>query len=132
MTVWFTTRGLSYLGKVFIEYCLIFMAFLGIIMLVKGIAKPEKIRFFESFMERNITAIVLGILALYLFFMPRIGFLLSSYIFYACFNWYLAEDRMKTKHILISILLSFLVVTGFYALFWYFLQVPLPRGSWFE
>jgi len=83
--------------------------------------------------ERNKILIGLIILFVYLFFMPKMGFLPASYIFFcACFNIYLAEDRWATKNILQSAALSAIVVTLFFLIFHYLLAVPLPTGSWFE
>lgn len=126
------TRGLSHLGGVFINYVLIAILFLAVIMIIKGFVKPEKLTFFESVVERNNILIGLFILLVYLLFMPKVGFLPASYIFYACFNIYLAEDRWATKNILQSAALSAIVVTLFFLIFHYLLAVPLPTGSWFE
>ena len=126
------TRDLSHLGGVFINYVLIDILFLAVIMIIKGFVKPEKLTFFESVIERNNILIGLFILLVYLLFMPKVGFLPASYIFYACFNIYLAEDRWATKNILQSAALSAIVVTLFFLIFHYLLAVPLPTGSWFE
>ena len=126
------TRDLSYLGGVFVNYVLIAIFFLAIIMIVKSFTKPEKLHFFDSLVERNNILIGLIILLIYLFFMPKVGFLPASYIFYACFNVYLAEDRWTTKNIIQSVAISAIVVTFFFLIFHFFLAVPLPIGSWFE
>jgi len=126
------TRHLSRLGGVFINYLLVIIVFFALIMLIKGFIRPEKLAFFESRVERNNVLIGLIILFVYLSFMPMAGFLPSSFVFYACFNLYLAEDRWSRKNILQSIGLSAVVVTIFYLMFHKVLQVPLPTGSWFE
>jgi len=126
------TRHLSRLGGVFINYLLVIIVFFALIMLIKGFIRPEKLAFFESRVERNNVLIGLIILFVYLSFMPMAGFLPSSFVFYACFNLYLAEDRWSRKNILQSIGLSAVVVTVFYLMFHKVLQVPLPTGSWFE
>jgi len=129
---WFVTRDLSHLGIVFIDYTVIALAILGAIVLIKGFVKPERLRFFEAAVERTNILTGLGMLVVYLIFLPKAGFLLSSYAMYAAFNWYLGDDRLSTKHIVISLLLSFIVVTGFYLVFRHVLEVPLPKGVWFE
>ena len=126
------TRGLSKLGGVFVDYVLVAIFFLGAVMLVKGFIKPERLAFFESAVERNNIVIGVVILFLYLILMPKVGFLPASYIFYACFNIYLAEDRWSTRNILQSMGLSAVLVSFFYAMFHYVLLVPLPAGSWFD
>ena len=129
---YFNTRHLSKLGGVFVDYVLWAMMILGGIIVIKGFIKPERIRFFESAIERNNVAIGVGILLLYLIFLPLAGFLASSYAFYFCFNLYLADERFTTKNILFSALLTAAVVTAFYFIFKEFLGVPLPVSSWFS
>jgi len=130
--VYFVTRDLSKLGVIFVNYVLTVMGCLSVIVLVKGFIRPEKLKFFESVMERNNILIGVAILLIYLIVLPLVGFLPSSYCFYFVFNLYLTEERFTLKSILTSALLTFLVVTGFYVVFHYFLEVPLPVGSWFE
>ena len=130
--VYFVTRDLSKLGVIFVNYVLTVMGCLSVIVLVKGFIRPEKLKFFESAMERNNILVGVVILLIYLIVLPLVGFLPSSYCFYFVFNLYLAEERFTLKNILTSALLTFLVVTGFYIVFHYFLEVPLPAGSWFE
>jgi hypothetical protein len=91
------TRDIGLLGKIFVDYVLIVIAFLGALIVVKGFIKPERLRFFESIVERNNILAGLLILALYLFFMPRIGFLPSSYIFFLVLSLYLTDDRLALK-----------------------------------
>ncbi|MFO8090302.1 MAG: tripartite tricarboxylate transporter TctB family protein [Desulfatiglandaceae bacterium] len=126
------TRGLSKLGGVFLDYVLVAIFFLAAAMLVKGFVRPEKLHFFESALERNNVLVGVVILMVYLFIMPFIGFLSSSFIFYAIFNSYLSEDKFSTKNILQSLALSFIVVILFYFIFHNFLGVPLPEGSLWE
>lgn len=130
--VYFVTRDLSKLGGIFINYILVIMGMLSIVVLIKGFIKPERLRFFESAMERNNILIGVGILLFYLIFLPLIGFLPSSYCFYFAFNLYLGDEHFTLKNILTSALLTFVVVTAFYFIFHYFLEVPLPTGAWFE
>lgn len=126
------TRGLSMLGGVFINYILVAIFLLGIIMIIKGMAKPEKIIFFRSSKERNNILVGLLILFVYLVFMPKIGFLWATYVFYAAFNIFLAEDRWSARNLLESSGLSVVMVTLFYVVFHYVLAVPLPTGSWWQ
>lgn len=125
------TRDLGMLGGIFVDYVVVVITLLSIVMVIKGLYKPEKIRIFESIVERNNILAGLLILVLYLFFMPRIGFLPSSYLFYAGLNLYLGDDWLRPKNIAVSVLLSGFVVTGFFLIFKNVLGVPLPQGSWF-
>jgi hypothetical protein len=130
--VFFSTRELSELGGVFVDYILVALTALAALTIIKGFIKPERIEFFESAIERNNVLVGIGILLLYLIFLPMIGFLPASYAFYFCFNMYLADERFTTKNILSSAALTIAVVTAFYFIFHNFLEVPLPEGKWFE
>ncbi|MEJ2168237.1 MAG: hypothetical protein P8X90_22185 [Desulfobacterales bacterium] len=83
--VYFVTRDLSKLGSIFVNYVLTVMGSLSLIVLFKGFIKPEKLKFFESTMERNNILIGIVILLIYLIFLPLVGFLPSSYCFYFVF-----------------------------------------------
>ena len=76
--VYFSTRELSRLGGVFVDYVVIALAVLAVLVIIKGFIKPENIKFFESVMERNNVIIGVCILLLYLIALPIIGFLPSS------------------------------------------------------
>ena len=129
--VYFSTRELSKLGGVFVDYILVALTVLALITTAKGIIKPERVRFFESIVERNNVLVGICILLLYLIFLPLAGFLPASYVFYFSFNLYLADERFTTRNILSSAALTVLVVTAFYFIFHDFLEVPLPEGRWF-
>jgi len=130
--VYFSTRDLSRLGRVFVDYVLVAMAAFAGIVLIKAFIKPEKIQFFTSSMERNNVLTGILFLAAYLIIMPFVGFLPSSYLFYFAFNLYLGDDRLSAVNIIQSALLTAMVVTAFYFIFHHFLEVPLPQGSWFD
>ena len=127
------TRDVSRLGIIFVNYVLVIMGVLSAVILVKGFIKPERLKFFESAVERNNVAAGVAILLVYLIFLPLVGFLPASYVFYFAFNTYLTdEDRFVTRNLIQSAVISFLVVTAFYFIFHNFLEVPLPTGRWFD
>ena len=130
--VFAATRDLSRLGGLFVNYTLLAIVILSALMLIKGFVRPQRLAFFESNVERNNVAIGIVILALYLILMPLLGFLPASYLFYACFNLCLAQEKWNWKNIMRSVAISAAVVTVFYAVFRYLLGVPLPHGAWFE
>jgi hypothetical protein len=101
-------------------------------MLIKGFVKPQRLSFFDSSEERNNVIVGVVILVVYLILMPLVGFLPASYLFYATFNLYLAQDSWSWKNILRSLVISAVVVTVFYMVFRFLLAVPLPEGKWFE
>jgi hypothetical protein len=127
------TRDVSRLGIIFVDYVLVIMGVLSAVILVKGFIKPERLKFFESTVERNNVITGVAILLVYLIFLPLVGFLPASYVFYFAFNTYLTdEDRFSTRNLIQSAVISFLVVTAFYFIFHNFLEVPLPTGRWFD
>lgn len=128
--VFFSTRELSRLGGVFVNYVLIALTALAVLVIGKGFLKPDHIRFFETTMERNNVLVGIVILLLYLVFLPIVGFLPASFVFYFCFNLYLADERFSTRNIVASALLTAVVVTAFYIVFHNFLEVPLPESIW--
>ncbi|MCG8639517.1 MAG: tripartite tricarboxylate transporter TctB family protein [Desulfobacterales bacterium] len=130
--VFFSTRGLSRLGSVFVDYVVGALVVLAALVIIKGFVKPSYIRFFDSTAERNNVVAGVGILLLYLIALPIFGFLPSSYFFYFCFNLYLAEDRFTPKNLTVSLVLTLVVVTAFYIIFSGFLEVPLPQSMWQE
>jgi len=132
LLVFFVTRDLSRLGGVYVNFVLAAMGVLSAIMIIKGIVKPEKIRVFSSTQERNNVVAGVVILVAYLILLPIFGFLPASYLFYFCFNLYLADARFSPVNIVRSLLLSLVVVTLFYYVFYHFLEVPLPESMWAE
>jgi putative tricarboxylic transport membrane protein len=129
--IYFSTRNLSYLGGLFIFYCVVALAFLSLLVIVKGFIKPTRMGFFESVLERNRVIIGLIILAVYLALIPYLGFLPSSYCFYFIFNIFLSKKRFDIRTMVISTVSCAVMVTALYFVFHYFLLVPLPTGAWF-
>lgn len=132
LLVYSVTRDLSRLGVVYVNFVLAAMAVLSVIMIARGLLKPEKTHFFESGAEKTNVTVGVVILVLYLILLPIVGFLPSSYLFYFCFNLYLADDRFSRRNVLQSAALSLVVVTAFYFIFHDFLEVPLPESMWAE
>jgi hypothetical protein len=130
--IYFMTRDLSMLGGIYVDFVLAAMGVLSIVMAIRGWMHPELIKIFSSKEEKNNVLIGVVILMVYLSILPVIGFLAASYIFYFCFNLYLADDRFGKANIVRSILLSGVVVTVFYVVFSQFLEVPLPESMWAE
>jgi amino acid transporter len=71
--VYFSTRELSKLGGVFVDYTLVALTALALLTTAKGLVKPERIRFFESVVERNNVLVGICILLLYLFTFGRVS-----------------------------------------------------------
>lgn len=131
IVVYLSSRDLSMLGGVFINYVLVALGGMSIVEIIIGFMRPEKVAFFESIVERNNIFTGVIIMLIYLVLLPLAGFLPSSCLFIAVLTLYLSDDRTRLKTLLQSFALSFVVVTVFYLLFKVLLQVPLPHGRWF-
>jgi len=101
-------------------------------MVIKGLAKSEKLSLFDSKIERKNILTGVAILIVYLGLLPVVGFLPSSYLFYFALNLYLSDDGFKARNIIQSVVLSGIVVTLFYLVFHHFLEVSLPTSIWSE
>lgn len=128
--VYTLSRDIGPLGRIFVDSVLVALGMLSLLLLAQGFIRSEKIRFFDSRRERNNILMGVGILALYLFFLPRIGFLLSSFVFFLAFTLYLTDDLRRIRNWIVAAVVSFFFVFGFYWVFKSFLGVPLPSGSW--
>lgn len=132
VVVFLATRDLSRLGGVFVDYVLVASVVLSILVLIKGFRKADYVLFFESVIERHNVTIGITFLLIYIAILPIVGFLPASYTFYFCLNLYLSDNRLSSKNILTSALLTAVVVTLFYYIFHRFLEVPLPMSMWSE
>jgi hypothetical protein len=120
-------RSFSQLGRDFPTTFAVFLGVFSFILLVKSFVKPRKENLFENVETTYIVGAVVGI-GLYVYVLPKLGFLLASIIFFAFFDWGLSENKKSTttigKALISGLVLSFLL----YALFRYVLAVSLPKG----
>ncbi|WP_461209833.1 tripartite tricarboxylate transporter TctB family protein [Desulfocurvus sp. DL9XJH121] len=128
---YFVTRDLSRLGGVFVNFTLWAMVILGVLEVLKGFIKPERITFFESKGERDNIIIGLCILGGYLVLLPLVGFLPSSLLAFVVMNLYLSDVKLSQKEIFKSVALAVVIVAAFYLVFSQVLEVPLPKGMLF-
>ena len=124
------TRELSRFGGLFVEHCMIALAVLGLVTVVKGFVRPERSAFFESSAERNRVMAGTGILAGYLFALPYLGFLVASICFYFVMQRSLRAEAAGARSLALAAVTSVAVSGALYALFHYILLVPLPTGVW--
>jgi len=127
---WVFTQDLSRFGGVFVYSVAAVLFVLGLVTLIKGFTRPEKIEFFESGLERQRILMGLVLLALYLVLIPTVGFLYASMIFYIAVSFTLRDTSSIGRFLLLTTLQAVLVVGALYALFYYVLQVPLPAPLW--
>ena len=128
---YYFTRDLSKLSVIYVNYVLVILGTLSLLTLIKAFVRPERIAFFETAAERNNIIVGLAILFAYLLIIPVLGFLPASYLFFLVMTLYLSEERFTTRNILVSVAVTFAVVSIFYAVFKHVLLVPLPEGIFF-
>lgn len=120
------SRGLSFEGGLLIDSSIGILVLLSVILLVTTPRKPVKTAFFDSPSElKNLINLFL-ILSGFVFFLPKVGFLISGYAFYFAFTHYISPERNLKK----SILSSLVMVSIFFVVFKFLLGVPLPAGTW--
>ena len=106
------TRELSRFGGLFVEHCMIALAVLGLVTVVKGFVRPERSAFFESSAERNRVMAGTGILAGYLFALPYLGFLVASICFYFVMQRSLRAEAAGARSLALAAVTSVAGVRG--------------------
>ncbi len=125
-------RDLSFYGVLFVNFCVVCTAILGIVIILKGFFSPKKINIFNHALERN--RVISGFLIItgFILLIQFLGFFISSLIFIASMHSYLNKDRMSARSALLSVCQSVLITTLAYYLFSKLLLVPLPTGILFN
>ena len=125
-------RDLSFYGVLFVNFCVVCTAILGVIIILKGFFSPKKISIFYNALERN--RVISGFLIItgFILFIQFLGFFISSLIFIASMHSYLNKDKMNARNALLSVCQSVLITTLAYYLFSKLLLVPLPIGMLFN
>ena len=125
-------RDLSFYGVLFVNFCVVCTAILGIVIILKGFFSPKKINIFNHALERN--RVISGFLIItgFIVLIQFLGFFISSLIFIASMHSYLNKDRMSARSALLSVCQSVLITTLAYYLFSKLLLVPLPTGILFN
>ena len=125
-----STRELSRFGGLFVEHCVAALAILGLATILKGVVWPERRPFFESPAERRRVTVGVGLLALYLFLLPYLGFLIASIGFYFAMQRSLGSETGGVRPLALGALTAAGVSGALYVLFRHVLLVPLPAGAW--
>ena len=125
-------RDLSFYGVLFVNFCVVCTAILGMTIILKGFFSPKKINIFYDALERK--RVISGFLIItgFILFIQFLGFFISSLIFIASMHSYLNKDKMNAKNALLSVCQSVLITTLAYYLFSKLLLVPLPTGILFN
>jgi putative tricarboxylic transport membrane protein len=125
-------RDLSFYGVLFVNFCVVCTAILGMTIILKGFFSPKKINIFYDALERK--RVISGFLIItgFILFIQFLGFFISSLIFISSMHSYLNKDKMNAKNALLSVCQSVLITTLAYYLFSKLLLVPLPTGILFN
>ena len=125
-------RDLSFYGVLFVNFCVVCTAILGMTIILKGFFSPKKINIFYDALERK--RVISGFLIItgFILFIQFLGFFISSLIFIASMHSYLNTDKMNARNALLSVCQSALITTLAYYLFSKLLLVPLPIGIIFN
>jgi len=128
VVAWRALENASYMGSIFPRTVVILLAFFTLINLFQGLKKPEFVEIFVGEKKHYIFVMLLG-MVVYVWAIPRIGFLLSSVSFMAIFFWLLGDDR-NIKNAIKSIIFAAVLGTVLYFIFVTVFNVPLPRSPW--
>jgi putative tricarboxylic transport membrane protein len=125
-------RDLSFYGVLFVNFCVVCTAILGMTIILKGFFSPKKINIFYDALERK--RVISGFLIItgFILFIQFLGFFISSLIFISSMHSYLNKDKMNARNALLSVCQSVLITTLAYYLFSKLLLVPLPTGILFN
>lgn len=128
----FALEDIMWMSIIFPRTMVYFMALISGVLVVKGFINPSRDRIFN--VGSNTRWIVTGALFfLWVFFMPVLGFFVSTVVFMTIIVGYLARARTQVTigKFLIWMLIVVAEVTFFYLIFTKVLYVPLPKGMFF-
>lgn len=128
LVTWRGTTNLSELGAVFPKAIAIGLAIFGTALLIDGLIKKDKTNPFQGVTRSRVLAVGIA-LAMYVGLIPFIGFILSSTLFLAFSFLYFRKGGFKSLNILRYVLLAFLISMGFYSIFHYGFNIPVPTGA---
>jgi len=128
LATWREAADLSELGAVFLNAIAIGLAIFGTALLISGLIKKDKTNPFEGVTRSRVLAVGIT-LAMYVGLTPFIGFVLTSTLFLTFFFLYFGKREFKALNIPRHVLLAFLISMGFYSIFHYGFNVPVPTGT---
>jgi hypothetical protein len=126
------TSGLNEMSAVFPRTIGYILLVLSLFYLVKSIAKPTYEKVFEGTDKRKVLVMSIGVL-IYAVLIWIIGFLVASLCYLFSIIWYLqGKQEGPKKRIFRAGIASLSVSVGFYFIFKFLLNVPLPLGILFD
>ena len=129
---YFGLEDISWMSILFPKTIVYIMALISGILVVKGAIKPTRTPIFN--VGSNTRWMVTGALFfLWVFFMPVLGFFVSTVVFMSIIVGYLARARTQVTigKFMTWIPIVVVEVTLFYLIFTRVLYVPLPEGMFF-
>lgn len=129
---WQQSRTFSYYGGVFVDWVLLILGGLGLLLVIKACADlrmgKEALRL--SLKNSGSVMTLLFSLVLYIFLLPRLGFLLSGMIILSGISLLLTPGKKNLpKNWVAAAALSLILTAMFYFIFKTGLSVPLPVGT---
>ncbi|RKX83965.1 MAG: hypothetical protein DRP57_06850 [Spirochaetes bacterium] len=133
---WFQTKNFSPYSALFPRVVIIILALLSLTLLILSFSKQKVIKDDKEvvFDPAEITikyfniVISLSFMVLWVFFIPILGFYLTSIIFFSFMSIYLDTRNRTFLKIMEKIGIILLLVTAFYLFFTRFLYIPFPEG----
>ena len=127
---WFSIdREIMRLSIMFPKAMIAIMALISILLLIKGITKPDRQDLFSVGSNKRVF-VTAGIFFLWGIAIGYLGFFVSSVLAILAQAWYLASARRKVTPAALGLwlLIAAAEVTFFYLIFTNLLHVPLPQG----
>lgn len=128
----FSLEDISRLSIMFPEAIITILGIISASLVIKGFVAPSRGQIFN--VGSNTRWLVTALLFfLWVFFIPVIGFFVSTVVFMTTIVGYLAQSRIKVtlRRFLTWLPVIVAEVTFFYLIFTKILHVPLPRGFFF-
>ena len=126
--VFWSTRGLSFYGVIFVNFCVFCTTILGLVIIFRGFVKPNKSNLFDNHNERNRVSLGFLLITGFIILIPIIGFLGSSLIFIVSMQIFLTGTTFTLRGASISVAQAVIITIVAYYLFSIILMVPLPTG----
>lgn len=122
-------RGVNSYGPNFFPQAIAATIFLCSALMILQACRGKALKDIEPINKAGFltTSITLGIAILYLVSMQYLGFILST-----CLFLYIVMSYLKQKNRLVRVAVSIIVTLIIFAIFHYFLKIPLPEGFFYS
>lgn len=128
----YESREMSDLGAIFPRTIGAAMIGLSALYILYGLVRPRSVSSDTSSEQSNTRRVLLLVtMAVWIALISVIGFVSSSLIGFLGLTLIGNYDRWTPTRAILYLITAICTVAGFYALFAYALQVPLPKGSLF-